>query len=547
MDMNGELSNKTTPGATGKTSAAREAARDRLMRHLERLLPDPGQADAFRESMGSPPPVSLRFNPLLPQTARLRQALRPRITPVPWCPEGAVLPGDTPRLGHTLEHLLGLFYIQAQAPMLAVAALLPEPGQRVLDLCAAPGGKTTHIAACMDNRGLLVANEPQRRRLPALVGHLERCGVAPAVVLQHPGQELARHFHNVFDRVLVDAPCSGDGVLRKNAAMLNYWSPADARNLAQTQIGLLRAAFHMLRPGGELVYSTCSLSTEENEDVLLGLLRRYADQVQFLPVPHVDLPPLPPPLAGDYPSELARCARIWPHLHDTEGAFVARLRKLSPTRWPRQEGDAAGWLDAASDTPAGAASLTAAGSPAAEGRVTITGCTARGARTTAAGPPAHASVREAAVAGAFRDLESQWGSIGPLPPGCTVTLTGRHLCLQPSAGFAFARHCPFYVRSGMHIARMHKGHAYLSQQSVALWGEQLQGPRLQLTWPQLRQFCRDAVLLPQPHLACRGEVLLTCGPWTVCRGIVAADGTLHSMLPRDSRRADLQRLLAFPD
>ena len=221
-----------------------------------------------------------------PKRNTSRSYLHQRGQSVPWCSEGFALPESDTSLGQTIEHAMGAYYVQAKAPMLAVEVLAPQPGERVLDLCAAPGGKATQIAARMQNSGLLLANEPQRKRMPALVGNLERCGVANHVLTQAIGTMLTRYFPNFFDRILVDAPCSGDGIVRKDQNMLTYWSPQDAQHLAQQQKGLLRAAYQMLRPGGTLVYSTCSLSLEENEEVLLGLFaplwrrRRYPSPSQ---------------------------------------------------------------------------------------------------------------------------------------------------------------------------------------------------------------------------------------------------------------------------
>ena len=197
---------------------------------------------------------------------------------------------------------------------------------------------------------------------------------------------LTRYFPNFFDRILVDAPCSGDGIVRKDRNMLTYWSPQDAQHLAQQQKGLLRAAYQMLRPGGTLVYSTCSLSLEENEEVLLGLLRRYKEDVAILPIAEFAGPPLPDALAAQFPAEFARCIRVWPHHHDTEGAFVARLSKRAPT--PSLE-DAPDW-DTSTTDPA-----------AAESR---------------------------------RAIEDRWNGTLPCPSDQIFTLSSRHLCRQPSLG-----------------------------------------------------------------------------------------------------------------
>ena len=302
----------------------------------------------------------------------------------------------------------------------------------------------------MQNSGLLLANEPQRKRMPALVGNLERCGVANHVLTQAPGTMLTRYFPNFFDRVLVDAPCSGDGIVRKDQNMLTYWSPQDAQHLAQQQKGLLRAAYQMLRPGGTLVYSTCSLSLEENEEVLLGLLRRYKEDVAILPITEFEGPPLPNALATQFPAEFTRCVRVWPHHHDTEGAFVVRLSKRAPT--PSLE-DAPDWA---------------------------------------------ASTTDPAAAESRRAIEDRWSGTLPCPSDQIFTLSNRHLCRQPALGPAIQEHLPYFVRGGMKVARPHKGYHYLSQQTVALWGHLMQGPSIELSWAQLQDLFAGRPLYCDP-------------------------------------------------
>lgn len=479
-----------------RTPPPRKAALQALLQYIGRLLPNDQERAAFYQCAQTPPPASLRLNALQAQARPLRPHLHQRGQSVTWCREGFALPDGNARLGQTIEHAMGAYYVQAKAPMLAVEVLAPQPGERVLDLCAAPGGKATQIAARMQNSGLLLVNEMQRKRVPALVGNLERCGVANHVLTQAPGTLLTRYFPNFFDRVLVDAPCSGDGIVRKDQSMLAYWSPHDAQRLAQQQIGLLRAAYAMLRPGGTLVYSTCSLSLEENEAVLLGVLRRYGDEVAILPIPAVAERPLPAALASQFPAEFARCARIWPHHHDTEGAFVACLSKRAPTPSPE---DAPAW---------------------------------------------DASTTDAAATEARRAIESRWGGVLPCPADQIFTLGNRHLSRQPALGPALQAQLPHFVRSGMRAARCHKGYYYLSQQTVALWGHRMQGPSVELSWPQLQDLFKGRPIECDPSTGLKGEVFCRFGPWTACRAIAREQGRrLEGMLPRALFRANLERLV----
>ena len=471
-----------------------------LLEHIGHLLPDEQERQAFYRSAHTPPPASLRLNTLQSQSQVLLPHLRQSGEGVPWCEEAFVLPASEKGLGQMLEHAMGAYYIQAKAPMLAVSVLAPQPGERVLDLCAAPGGKTTQIAAQMQNSGLLLANEIQSKRMPALVGNLERCGVTNYILSQAPGAMLARYFHNFFDRILVDAPCSGDGIVRKDQNMLKYWSPQDAQRLAQQQIGLLRAAYHMLRPGGTLVYSTCSLSLEENEEVLLGLLRRYGQEVEIHPIESVENLPLPAEIAAQFPPEFSRCVRIWPHHYDTEGAFVTHLSKRAPTTSNHPEGDAADWdIDPGLDPE---------------------------------------------VTKAKRAIEEIWRCTLPSSPDQIFSLSKRHLCLQPALGPAIRAHLPYFVRSGMRVARRHKGYSYLTQQTVALWGHLMQGPSVELNRAQLEDLFQGRPMILERSTDIKGEVLCRFGPWTLCRAMVREEGRiLEGMLPRTFFRTQLDTLI----
>ena len=471
-----------------------------LLDHIGRLLPDGKQRQAFKACSHTPSPVALRLNSLSTISPKLVSHLKDSGQSIPWCKEGYAFPAGSEHFSHTLEHAVGAYYIQAKAPMLAVEALAPKPGERVLDLCAAPGGKTTQIAAHMRNSGLLVANEMSRKRLPSLVGNLERCNVGNAVVTQAPGAMLARYFHNYFDRILLDAPCSGDGIVRKNTNMLRYWSPEDAQRQAQIQIGLLRAAFHMLRPGGTLVYSTCSLSLEENEHVLLGLLQRYGDAVEILPPPAIETLPLADEFSATLPRELLQGVRVWPHLHDTEGAFVTRLGKKAPTTWPKQESDAHSW------TPT--------------------------------------TVDDAETRQAIELLEQLWQFEVPRTEGQVLASSGRYLLMQPELGDAIKNNLPsFFVRSGIRIGRRHKHFYYFTQQTAVLWGHLVQNRHIDLSWDQVCDlFKGESISLTQP-IAQRGEVICRFDSQPLCRAMVEAEGSrLNGMLPGQYYRSNLHRL-----
>ena len=219
---------------------------------------------------------------------------------------------------------------------MAPAALLDaQPGERVLDLCAAPGGKSTQLAAAMQGKGLLVCNEINTKRARILSSNIERLGVTNALVLNaHPAALTAR-FPAYFDRILVDAPCSGEGMFRKEEAALTYWSVETVQMCAARQYEILCSAAQMLRPGGRLVYSTCTFAPEENE----GVVSRFLHAHPAFSIAQIDAPWLSPgrPDWIDDPADgIAATFRLWPHRQHGEGQFAAVLER---------EGDAEGCVD----------------------------------------------------------------------------------------------------------------------------------------------------------------------------------------------------------
>ena len=272
-----------------------------------------------------PLPHVLRVNTLKSPPSAVFARLRSRdvdVHPLTWCEAAAVV--DRPP-GAEIEHWLGLYYIQESVQLLPVLALEPRPGETVLDLCAAPGGKTTHLAARMENRGTLVANEPNGRRQMSLLANLNRLGVLNAQVTAYQGENFP--MQTMFDRILVDAPCSAEGTLRKESSLRNGAAPKMIERLARVQKRLIVRAFDLLAPGGVLVYSTCTFAPEENEAVVAHLLdSRDARVLPFEPgVPHC---------RGivrwqdeAFPQTVEGCARMYPHHLDSGGGFVAHISR----------------------------------------------------------------------------------------------------------------------------------------------------------------------------------------------------------------------------
>lgn len=235
--------------------------------------------------------------------------------PIDWADNAWHLPEGAALGAHPL-HWAGAFYLQEPSAMAAVAALAPQPGERVLDLCAAPGGKACQIADRMHGTGLLLANDPVPARAKVLGRNLERMGITNAVVLCEPPSRLAAATPpESFDRVLVDAPCSGEGMFRKEPAAMAQWHKELPASCARRQSSILDCAVAMLRPGGLLAYSTCTFNRQENEGVVEEFLKRHP---AFSLVPFA-LPGLPSAQGG--------ILRLWPHRMQGEGHFVALMRK----------------------------------------------------------------------------------------------------------------------------------------------------------------------------------------------------------------------------
>jgi NOL1/NOP2/sun family putative RNA methylase len=226
-------------------------------------------------------------------------------------------------LGNHPAHMLGLIYVQEIASMVPVLVLEPHPGEVVLDLCAAPGSKTTQIAQAMHNRGLLVVNEVNSRRRQGLLQNVKRCGLLNEVVISLRGQRIDRVF-------LIDAPCSAEGTVRKSKAVLFHWGLRNIERMARIQKGLIVSAFRALRPGGTMVYSTCTIAPEENEAVVAYLLERFPE-ADLIPIalPGVKLRPgINKWQVESFDKRIKKCGRILPQDNDTAPFFIAKIAKM---------------------------------------------------------------------------------------------------------------------------------------------------------------------------------------------------------------------------
>ena len=280
---------------------------------MKRLLGEAGFF-AYEQSLSQPVTRALRVNLLLRPDGSLPCPVEGVGERVPWAKGCCFVEGDA-RPGLSPLHEGGLFYLQEPSALSAVSVLAPQPGERVLDLCAAPGGKSTQIAGLMQGRGLLVCNEPVPSRAQILSRNVERMGVRSAVVTSAMPAQLAQRFPAFFDRILVDAPCSGEGMFRRQPEARDEWSENSPRGCADRQLEILEEAAKMLAPGGALVYSTCTFNDTENE----GVLSRFTAAHPEFALEAFELPGLPSGSRG--------YVHLYPHEIRGEGHFVSLLRK----------------------------------------------------------------------------------------------------------------------------------------------------------------------------------------------------------------------------
>ena len=294
------------------------------MNSLERyrdIVPD---FEAFRAVQCLPLCNSIRINTLKTKRAQLLERLeRAGISyqVFDWYPLGLKLDVESP--GKMQENLLGYIHIQEELSMVPPLVLDPLPGELVLDLCASPGSKTTQISQMMNNRGLVIANEPSLGRVAPLRSNCERLGVLNVAITRYDGRNFPR---GPFDRVLVDAPCSSEGRERKGPGVLARSSSKKSLDLQALQIGLLKNALRLVKPGGIVVYSTCTYAPEENELVVQTCLD--VARLEKISIPGLKECPGVTEWNGEpLDNNLMHCARYYPHLNDAGGFFVAKIIK----------------------------------------------------------------------------------------------------------------------------------------------------------------------------------------------------------------------------
>jgi NOL1/NOP2/sun family putative RNA methylase len=327
-----------------------------FVERIEKLLPDEKDRKNYWDILKVEPVNSIRCNTLKISPESLRSKLEKYdwVLKQPWenFPEILIVEGKKPlgkeneiilenglaalepgELGRALEHLLGYYYIQELSSVLPLIAMGLKKDERFLDLCAAPGSKTTQAGALMKNSGFIIANESSMGRMRILASNLERCGVTNVFITRKDGRDLCEGLRRKdfqFDKILVDAPCSGEGTLRSSPKTYVMWNIKSIKSLSKLQKKLFAKAFLCLKVGGEMVYSTCTHAPEENEAVVSAMLEEFKDKIEIL---DFDLPiktreGLVEWDGEKYDERVKLCKRVYPQDNNTEGFFISKFRRV---------------------------------------------------------------------------------------------------------------------------------------------------------------------------------------------------------------------------
>ena len=279
-------------------------------------------------------PIALRVNALKSSDKQFQDFLAKRnyiVEKLKFNEIGYVLEDDKLSLSHSLAFFEGNFQYQGISSQIPAIVLDPKPGEKVLDMTAAPGSKATQMAAMMKQKGILVVNDSSQRRLQGLQTNMQRCGALNFYILKHRGEKLSRIYPEYFDKILIDAPCSALGTLSTNRQVRHWWSEKKLEKLSKLQYQLLVSAFKSLKVGGEMVYSTCSVAPEENEQVVEKMLWKFPLQITDIDVTISESFERGWTRYKDQklPDDLVKAVRVWPHKHHQEGFFVINLIKTA--------------------------------------------------------------------------------------------------------------------------------------------------------------------------------------------------------------------------
>lgn len=332
-------------------------AKPLFVERMKLLLPKKEDNEKYWEIIKKEPVNSIRCNTIKISPGELKEKLEKKenwIIKQPWknYPEVMIVEGKKPteeegeilinknlaklspgELGRSFYHLLGYFYVQELSSMLPVIAMTPTKYDYYLDICAAPGSKTTQAAAAMKNKGLIIANEISLGRMRILSSNLERTGITNTIVTRKEGQALCKKLRKInmkFDKILLDAPCSGEGTLRSSPKTYLMWNPKTIKYLSRVQKSLFEESFKELKVGGEMIYSTCTHAPEENEEVIDAMLKKFGEAIEIIDfkLPIKTREGITSWEEKKYDKRLKFAKRIYPQDNNTEGFFVSKFKKI---------------------------------------------------------------------------------------------------------------------------------------------------------------------------------------------------------------------------
>lgn len=417
--------------------------------------------------------------------------------PVPWCPEGFFVDrvDREEALGKDLLHILGHTYMQEAASMLPVELLNPQPGENVLDMSAAPGSKTTQIASKLGGQGVIIANDVQEKRLWALLTNLQRCSVMNVMVMRKVGQWYGKNMTGRFDRVLCDAPCTAEGTARKDSDALDYCSAENTQKMARLQKDLLEAAIHAAKIGGRIVYSTCTLTPEENEEVIAAMLEKFGDKIEIVdPRDALKEWNMDKAIEDSHIIQkslniqtLFPSLRLWPQTYDTEGFFSTLIRKKAATR----EAVRLELVD-----------------------------------------PIESEILPGSKQKAYRHVVEKWYG-APLVHTDELLMEGRDklwITTQAIADFRMPSRC---YMGGMPFGKLvNEDVIRVAQEIVTLRGKAATSQVVDLNEDELRALLKGQNVSPDTGNAQSGDVILRLNGIPLCRGLLK-DGIVINRLPRE--------------
>ncbi len=295
-------------------------------------------AKNFVEFIHKDPAQYIRVNPIKTNQQRISHSLAKNYSidteEIPHLTNALKIKSKNDIVGKTIEHIIGDYYIQSLSSMLPPLILAPQVDDVVLDLCAAPGSKTTELGELMMNEGTLIANEIALDRVKMLVYNIDRMNLMNAGVVHYKGEWLSKIYNEHFDKILVDAPCSGLGIIQKKGEVNNWWSLERAERLGDLQLRLLIAAIKMAKEGGEIVYSTCTLTPEENEFIIDKVLQKYPVEIEEIELPVNSREGFTSYNGKNLHSSISKARRILPWEVDSDGFFIVKLKKIGKTISP---------------------------------------------------------------------------------------------------------------------------------------------------------------------------------------------------------------------